>query len=181
MTTNPFQYLRKLAGISQLGMAKLTGMSRSTIVYIETGQYPHLSDYMITTLYTQCKDRGVDPHLALEDKYGVANIEEAYKQWCEDEREVEGYKFRTAINVEDIKRHSEIYRISPFAAYVEYVAGSKQKFCKMLKVSDAAVFRYSKGEAKTMPQTIEDALRQVGCPYVDDLKEMQEEWMADFL
>lgn len=176
---NPFQYLRQLAGISQLGMAKMTGMSRSTIVYIETGQYPHLSQYMIDCLYDACQEKGIDPTYELEHEYGVWGIEAAYGKWCRVMRQEARHKFTQVIDMDEvILRTNE--NLSPFAAYVEYVAGSKQKFCKMLKVSDAAVFRYSKGEAKTMPQTIEDALREVGFPYLDEIKEAQEQWLSQF-
>jgi hypothetical protein len=59
-------------------------------------------------------------------------------------------------------------------------AGSVQGFCKKLKVPAATVLRYENGTTKTMPKSIEDALREVRYPYLEELLSEQAAWQ-DFV
>lgn len=168
---NPYVRLRNLCSISQKDFAAKYKLSKTTCVYIETGQYPDLSDKMILSLGQECTEKGVPARQILETEYGAATLQDAYHNWQRLERRAVKDKFD--IDPPQIWNDNH----SPFASYIVATAGSVQKFCKMLKVPSASVLRYRNGKTLTMPLSLEEALRQVGFTEFRKLIEWQAAWV----
>lgn len=172
MATNPYKRLRELTLTSQKDFAAKYEMSKTAMIYIESGQLYSLSDHMIVSLGQECAERHVNAKATLMDEYGVATLQEAYQNWQSTERMQNAHLFQHPVNwTHGVER-------SPFDVFVEDSAGTRQKFCKLLKVPASAVQLYAQGKILTMPKAIEEALIQVRFPYLKELKDLQTQWLG---
>lgn len=167
---NPFAYLRKFAGMSQKEFCETYGFAKQTVIGIEAGTYPELSDRMITSLGKACYLAGVDAQEELYEHYGVGTLDEAYRNWVVLERRYAAERLNDIQPVESVK-------LSPFAYLIQYAFGSTQGFAKSLKVPPATVTRYARGLQRNMPLSIERALHQIGYPYLPELKRLHANWV----
>ena len=172
MTENPYKYLRQLTKTSQKDFAAKYDFSKTTMVYIESGQYADLSENMILSLGQECFEKGVDAGTELELVYNSQTLAEAYKSWQSLERLQVAHLFQSPPSGQFTAEKS------PFAYFIEETTGSLQKFCKTLKVPSATVARYSDGVTRSMPQAVETALKEVQFRYLEDLRELQEAWAS---
>lgn len=172
MMENPYVRLRNLCSISQKDFAAKYQMSKTTMVYVETGQYPDLSEKMIMSLGQETVEKGVPARQILESEYGMATLQDAYHSYQRlSRREV-----KDTFNIEPPQIWNKT--TSPFASYIKATTGgSVQKFCKMLKVPSASVLRYRNGQTKPMPVSLEEAFTQIGFPYMRQLVESQAAWV----
>lgn len=172
MSTNPYKRLRELTLTSQKDFAAKYEMSKTAMTYIESGQLYSLSDHMILSLGQECAERHVDAKSVLAQEYGVATLQEAYQSWKSIERMQNAHLFQQTVSWTPGTERS------PFDVFVEDTAGTRQKFCKLLKVPASAVQLYAQGKILTMPKAIEEALIQVRFPYLQELKDLQTQWLG---
>lgn len=172
---NPYQNLRERCGISQKSFGAKHGFSKMTLVYVESGLYPDVSDRLNGALAAECIEKGLDGRSILAEEYGVASLNGAYHIWQRAERQ----RFAERLN-QIAPRDEWSDEVSPFHLLAVESAGSVQGFCKKLKVPAATVLRYENGTTKTMPKSIEDALKEVRYPYLEELLSEQAAWQ-DFV
>jgi transcriptional regulator with XRE-family HTH domain len=173
MAENPYRRLRELTKTSQRDFAKKYGFAKTTMTYLESGQYPSISDDMIVALGQECSEKHVDAKAVLREEYNAETLADAYKSWQSGERMQVAYRF----NRSPSGQHTA--GLSPFHFMMVDIAGSRQAFCKLLKVPAASVLRYASGQTRSMPKSIEEALREVKYPYLRELLSMQVNWVDD--
>lgn len=169
---NPYKRLRELTTTSQKDFAATYGLSRTAMTYIESGQFPDLSDYMMHSLAEELHAKGVDGAEVLRDEYGAKNLQDAYHAWQSGERMQNAHKF---YNVRPMPG-SLLPSISPFHNFIKDTTGSLQGFCKALKVPSSTVNRYEVGATKAMPTIIKNALKAVRYPFIEELEDLQRQW-----
>lgn len=167
---NPYVRLRTLSGISQKDFAAKYKLSKTTMVYIESGQYPDLSEKMILSLGQECFEKGVPAKQILASEYNANDLANAYHIWQRKER----VAAKSIFLIEPPERWTA--ELSPMHFYIKATTGSLQKFCKTLKVPAASVLRFTSGATRQMPKAVEDALRQVGFEGLGKLLVMQVAW-----
>lgn len=168
---NPYRRLRELTTYSQKDFAAKFGFSKTVMGHIESGQFPSLSDDMITSLGRATAEKNINARQVLADEYNAQDLQTAYATWQSNERMQVSHLFKQSPSGQSTKARS------PFSFYIDEVAGSRHQFCKLLKVPSASVLRYAQGATRTMPKAIEQALREVQFPYLQELKDMQEAWI----
>lgn len=169
---NPYRYLRELCGITQKDFAAKFEMSKTTMTYIESGQYPDLSEHQILSLGKACHEAGIDAGGELVSVYGFDSLQSAYHAWQSTERMQQAHIFRGVLPTPGTIMPS----VSPMAQYITDTARTTQKFCKLLKVPSASVLRYATGATRTMPIAIRKALEETRYPYMPELIQLQEIW-----
>jgi len=169
---NPFKRLRELTTTSQKDFAEKYEVSKTTMIYIESGQLVDLSDYMVRAISAECANKSVHMRQVLKYEYGASTLQDAYHAWQASERLLNAHRFQAKLSGQ------ETFDESPFAVYVKDVAGSQQRFCKLLKVPSASVMRYMDGVTQTMPRAIEEALTQVSFVHLNELKGLQTKWVG---
>lgn len=167
---NPYKRLRKLTKTSQKDFADKHQFAGTTMTYIESGQYPDLSDDMIVALGQECHDKNVDATQVLKDEYNEQTLQDAYHAWQSLERMQVAHKFQAP----PPEHFTE--QLSPFHFFMLSVAPSQQAFCKLLKVPAATVGRYATGYTRTMPKVLTRALKEVKYPYLQELLTLQVNW-----
>ena len=170
---NPFRRLRELTKTSQKDFGAKYGFSKTTMTYVESGQYPSISDNLNASLGQECAEKNVDAKSILKNEYGSTTLADAYSRWQAGERMLVASQFQKPLS----GRHDASG--SPFHYFMIDIAGSRQGFCKLLKVPAASVMRYADGATKTMPKSVEDALRQVSFPYLSELLGLQSNYVDD--
>jgi DNA-binding XRE family transcriptional regulator len=170
VTSNPYQRLRKACGIQQKEFANKYGFSHASMTAIEGGTVPNLSDRMIVALGKECAAKDIDARAVLVTEYGVATLSEAYQNWKANERMAVAQMFRKPLT------GNETFERSPFADYVEDVAGGVTQFAKLLKVPLSAVQMYANGKILTMPKVVKEGLTQVRFDQIDILESIQSKW-----
>lgn len=171
---NPFRRLRELTLTSQKDFAAKYQFSKPTMTYIESGQYPAISDRMNRALGNECFEKQVDAKTVLFEEYGSMTLAQAYEKWQHTERVLVAGNFQRAPRTVGFNDTN-----SPFHYFMIDIAGSRQGFCKVLKVPAATVMRYADGTTRTMPKTVEMALREVKYPYLSDLLGLQLNWLDE--
>lgn len=169
---NPYKRLRELTRTSQKDFAAKHQLSKTTMIYIESGQYPDLSDYQIESLGRETVEHNIPAHAYLKDEYGVDDLQTAYHNWQSTERMQIAHEFHNVVPFEG----TVMPALSPMHYFIKESAGSVQAFCKLLKVPAATVKRYEVGATRTMPKSIKNALLEVQYPYLPELEELQTKW-----
>lgn len=173
MTENPYAHLRKKTGLSQVEFAEKHGLARQTLIGIEKGVYPTLSDRMIVELGKECHAKGIDARYELREHYGVDTLSQAYSGWRNADR---------LENAEGINQLSPVQwtpELSPMHFIVKAFGRGVQGFSKAMKIPSATLLRYIKGEQREMPTSIEEAFRGIGYPFLTDLIERQAAWVDE--
>lgn len=171
---NPYRYLRELCGISQKDFAAKHDMSKTTMTYIESGQYPDLSENQILALGEECFDKSISAREELEAAYGYGTLQDAYHAWQAAERMQVASEFQRVQPTSGTVMPS----VSPMAQFILDTSRSTQAFCKKLKVPSATVLRYATGATRSMPIAIRTALEQVRYPYLPELLAQQDIWQS---
>lgn len=168
---NPYALLRTRAGYSQKAFGTQFGFAKQTLISIEAGTYPELSERMIVSIADACAIKGIDPLEILRSEYGAQSLPLAYKVWQQNERHKAREVFSNKIEVHPTDE------VSPMLAFVFATTGSVQGFSKKLKVPAAMVLRYAKGLQREMPMTIRLALLEVDFAGLARLTKLQTEWI----
>lgn len=171
MAENPYTRLRTLCGINQKDFAEKYGFSKSTMTYLESGQYPNLSSKMITSLGQECYAKGIVARDILRAEFGELYLQHAYSKWQSRERKAMRHLFQVPPEYRE--------NISPMQLYVKETTKSLQKFCKTLKIPAISVTRYIRGTTRQMPKTLKDALKDIDYTYLNSLIDMQERWIDE--
>jgi hypothetical protein len=169
---NPYLKLLEACGTTQVAFRERFGFSKPVLDHIITGQYVSLSDRMIESLGELCWDKGVDASQILRLLYDSDTLVEAYREWQVYERQ----QVRDKYDVEP-KRWSK--DTSPFQAFIEDTAGSRQRFCKDLKLDAASVSRYASGKSVSMPLSIETVFRDLEFGWLRRMLELQSDWRTE--
>ena len=170
---NPYRRLRELTRTSQIDFAKKYGFAKTTMTYLESGQYPSISDDMVLALGQECSEKHVDAKEVLREDYNSETLVDAYQSWQSIERMQVASQFNRSPSSQSDISHS------PFHFTMIDIAGSRQAFCKLLKVPAASVLRYATGATRSMPKSIEVALREVSYPYLSELLGLQLNWVDE--
>lgn len=174
MMKNPYKFLREKAGFTQKRFCDEYEFAKQTIIMIEHGVYPELSDRMIDSLNKACFHAGFDPRHELEHEYGYLTLEQAYDAWKHAERK------KVPAAMLDEKPEDGIEDVSPMAILVKETDGSVQGFAKTIKIPSATLLRYVRGDQKFMPASIREALTECGYRYVSELEEKQAKWVDTY-
>ena len=164
---NPYKRLRELTTTSQKDFGAKYDISKTALIFVESGQPVDISGYMNEVLGAECAAKGVDAKSVLRDEYNSQTLDEAYHA-----KQVSA-EFQGPISGQHDPEHS------PFYYFVREKSASVQGFCKLLKVPVAAVQLYSSGKTRTMPKAIENALRGVSFPYLSELLGLQLNWVDE--
>ena len=171
MMKNPYKFLREKAGYTQKRFCNEFEFAKQTIIMIEHGVYPELSDRMTVSLDKACFHAGFDPRHELEHEYGYSTLKQAYESWQREERR--SLPKGTLKYVPD----DQMDDVSPMAVLVKDTAGSVQGFAKLIKVPSATLLRYVRGDQQFMPASIREALFDCGYDYVAELEDVQARWV----
>ena len=169
---NPYKRLRELTTTSQKDFAAKYKFSKTAMIYVESGQFPDISEYMIESLARELEDKGINGKETLKEEYGQANLQDAYHQWQSTERMQNAHLFYGVRPTEG----SLMPSLSPFHVFVKNTTGTLQGFCKALKVPSSTVKRYEVGATKSMPLILNQALSEVRYPYINQLEDLQRTW-----
>ena len=170
---NPYAFLRGRAGLSQRKFCDKYGFAKQTLIAIEQGMYPDLSDRMTDAIFAACLAVDIDPAVELLDEYDTPYLSAAYVAWVESER---GF---VDSRISDYVPKPGTPVKSPMALMVHETIGTVQGFAKNLKVPPATLMRYMRGGQTQMPVSIDEALRQAGYMHTYDLAKAQEKWVTN--
>lgn len=170
---NPYRRLRELTRTSQVDFAKKYHFAKTTMTYLESGQYPSISEDMVLALGQECAEKHIDARAVLQQDYNSETLIEAYQSWQSTERMIVASRFNRSPTAQSDKEYG------PFHYTMVDIAGSRQAFCKLLKVPAASVLRYASGATRSMPKSIESALREVNYPYLSELLVLQLDWVDE--
>lgn len=168
---NPYTRLREECLIGHREFARKYEIAKQTLVGMESGQYPSLSDKMIVCLGKECHEKGISARDLLQREYGRSSLQDAYHYWQEVQRRSNWS--RLDISLSSLVTNADV---SPFLAFMRETAGSIQGFSKAFCLPPATLMRYAKGGTKNMPKAIRDALSEAFD--IRPLVLLQEAWMA---
>lgn len=171
---NPYQRLREACGISQRAFATKYELSKTSVVYVEAGCWTDVPDRMNAAIASECSFREVDGKQILSEEYQATKLSVAYKVWQIQERAKVADRFRAVGPEFYFDKNS-----SPFQYYVTQTAGTDESFAKLAKVQPILVRRYARGESKSMPGQIHEALVDMEYPYTRELLERQAAWWQE--
>lgn len=173
---NPYVRLRELCGLTQKAFAERNDFGKMTMVYLEAGIYPKISDRQNIALGRECAERHVDARAILLEEYGVESLLVAYSKWRTLAR-------RNAPERADFPHppFKSTEALSPMHFFVKNMTGSMQRFAKVVKVPPVTVMRYVRGETRSMPKELETALSEMTYGWVAELRKAQEAWIQETL
>lgn len=167
MNKNPFALLRERAGYTQKRFCEEYKFAKQTVIGIESGMYPELSERMLEAIGLACTKSGLSEWQTLTDEYDTPYLSKAYEAWRKSERQ--GVDLPSV----EIRFTSEF---SPMHFFVKDTIGSVQGFAKKLKVPPAMILRYIRGEQRLMPLSLWGALEDLNYPKLTELQNKQAEW-----
>lgn len=167
MTKNPYALLRERAGFTMKRFCEDYKFAKQTIIGIESGMYPELSERMLEAIGLACTRSGISEWQTLIDEYETPYLSKAYEQWRKLER------LQVKLPSVGIRFTDEF---SPMHFFVKDTVGSVQGFAKKLKVPPAMILRYIRGEQRLMPLSLLGALSDVGYKDLNELQNKQAEW-----
>jgi DNA-binding XRE family transcriptional regulator len=172
---NPYAFLRNRAGLSQRKFCVKHEFAKQTLVAIEQGMYPDLSDRMVDAIYAACLAVDLDPAVELMDEYDTPYLSAAYKSWIALERASVDQRILDYVPTKGTPE------LSPVALMVRDTTGTVQGFSKSLKLPPATLMRYMRGGQLQMPVSVAEALTQAGYHHVRDLRDKQEDWVVKYV
>lgn len=173
-TTNPFTYLRNKSGMTMRQFCDFYKFAKQTLIGMEAGLYPELSERMLETAKDLGKRFDIRIDDELMDAYGTADLQTAYAWWIDSERG----KVVPSIRTYNPDQWTD--KLSPMHFFVKNTTGSAQGFAKQLKIPPATLMRYVTGKQAEMPSSIERALRAVDYPYMAQLITNQRNWTTTY-
>lgn len=171
---NPYAFLRGLTGLTQKQFCEQYSFAKQTLILIEQGVSPELSDRMVVSMGKALFDKGIVAQEVLYAEYGVTTLGVAYKQWRKMERAEVSKNW-----ISPVPKQTEVS--SPMAFLVRETIGSVQGFAKALKIPPATLVRYIKGLQREMPASVREALMDVGYIYLTELINAQAQWAIDHI
>lgn len=180
MSTNPFQLLRKACDLQLIQFCGQFQFARQTIIAVEQGVYPKLSERMVLSLGQACYQKGVKAKDLLREGYGVGTLREAYEQWRRGERAANSEKLATVTPMDGTETHSPMY------FFVKNSVGSVSGFSKVVKVDTPTITRYIAGTYRpaapylNMPLELSMALEDMQYPFLPELISRQQSWIEQY-
>lgn len=176
MIENPYRMIRRRLRLGGRGL----GLSSSTVSRIESGQYEELSDGMVGKLFLAVASAGADTDVLaaeLEETFGTPYLAEAYKRWRRMKRKSEGDTVKWP-TLTQVLRKQELGE-SPMGAFTRLVSGSVDKFCATFCLQAPTLVRYIEGRFDYVvpPMTVREALTDAGYDGLDELFNLQREWL----
>lgn len=164
---SPYTLLRERAGYTMKRFGADFDFAKQTIIGIESGMYPELSERMVTAIEDASDKAGVSMLETLLEEYDTPYITVAYDKWRRKERR------QIVLPVVELHFTDEF---SPMHFFVKDTIGSVQGFAKKLKVPSGTVLRYISGKQRLMPTSLWVALEDVGYADKNALQNLQAEW-----
>jgi hypothetical protein len=168
---NPVSRLLQYASTSEIDFRKRFDFSKQFMVDVTEGTYTQLSDRVHRSLRLLSEDKGLDVKTILRDDYEAANLDEAYALWQRWQRVGHADTFTGTKPVKGTKD------LSPAHFFVRDTAKTPTTFSKTLKVPPQTVRRWVSGQTRKFPDSIYDALRDIGYPYLQALVSLQDDWI----
>ena len=168
---NPFKFLREKSGLTQKKFCDEYRFAKQTLISIEQGVYEELSERMIASITFACHEHDVDMGMELAAEYGTFKLSEAYADW----RRAERANCYERIIWWEPRPGTKQY--SPMHFFVKESMGSVQGFAKQLKVQTAILLSYITGKQKEMPAPLRAALLDAHYPYLNELIDLQRDWV----
>jgi transcriptional regulator with XRE-family HTH domain len=170
MNKNPYARLREASGLAQRQFAEKHGVGKMTLVYLEAGVWPKVSERMLSLIEAECAEKNVDIPTLLKQEYGTPSLQTAYQQWTIQERREMSEQMSRYEPDQWTKTES------PFASLVRRSVGSADGWAKAMKVNQTTVRKYMRGSVRSMPRQIHEAFADTDWPYTRQLLERQAAW-----
>lgn len=164
---NPYALLRERAGYTLKRFCLEFKFAKQTVIGIESGMYPELSERMTDAITQACYN--IDMLSTLLEEYDTPYLSKAYEAWR--------IKSRRVLVLPTVELHYDA--LSPMHYFVKDTIGSVQGFAKKLKVPPATLLRYIRGDQKFMPMEIKTALQDAGCEQVNELEQIHFSWINE--
>jgi transcriptional regulator with XRE-family HTH domain len=170
MNKNPYARLREATGLSQRQFAEKHGLGKMTLVYLEAGVWPKVSERMTELIEAECAEKDIDIPTLLKQEYGTKSLNAAYVTWIvEERREMQEQMGRYEPDQWTPKE-------SPFASLVRRSVGSADGWAKAMKVNQTTVRKYMRGTVRSMPRQVMESFTDIDWPYTRQLLERQAAW-----
>lgn len=166
MSTNPVDFMIHKTGQSRAEITAKYGLGKNLLLKASQGRVQSITPKIETVLWKEWKERGIDQDV-FDEYFHTLSLDHAYQGWRSDIRFGRRGLVPTKV--------SQDTSISPFRRLTQAI-GSLSKTAKLLMVADLPVQHYAEGVVQTMPEPIENALTDLGYPYVEELKKAQLSW-----
>ncbi len=175
LSLSPFKAVREATGLSKADFTRRAAIADSTSTFIEAGLYPSNPPKANLELLKAAEEKAV-PVDEILSEYGGTTIDSATLAWQKAVRVEHRLKVVQAWN--DSLEHP-VEELSPFEDFARKAFGTKDAFCKALKIPVAVAFQFDTGVVKTMPALMEAALMDAGFTQrdIETLEDEQQEWL----
>lgn len=163
---NPVDYMIGQTGLSRTEFALKHGFGKNTLGRLVQGRFQSVTPRIANALWAEWQERGLDQD-DFDGAYKTLDVDFAYQQWVKNRRVTNRVKLPGSVKDDP--------RITPFARIVKEI-GSVSKTAATLAVADVVVQRYADGRQKTMPESIREALTEMGYKHTEALDKSQKRW-----
>lgn len=166
MSKNPVDFMIEKTGLSRTEFAVKHGFGKNLLVRLVQGRFQSVTHRISSALWQEWQERGLDQD-EFDEVYGTLNVDLAYQNWVKNRRLTNKVKLPEKVR--------DNPSITPFARIVKEI-GSISKTAGVLAVADVVVQRYADGRQRTMPESIKQALTDMGYKHTAALEKSQERW-----
>lgn len=166
MSKNPVDFMIEKTGLSRTEFAIKHGFGKNLLVRLVQGRFQSVTHRISSALWKEWQERGLDQD-EFDEVYGTLDVDLAYQNWVKNRR------LTNKVKLPDKVRDDP--SITPFARLVRAI-GSVSKTAGVLAVADVVVQRYADGRQRTMPESIKQALTDMGYTHTAALGKAQERW-----
>lgn len=166
MSKNPVDFMIEKTGLSRTEFAVKHGFGKNLLVRLVQGRFQSVTPRISSALWKEWQERGLDQD-EFDGTYGTLDVDLAYQNWVKNRRLTNKVKLPDSVKDDP--------SITPFARIVKAI-GSISATAGVLAVADVVVQRYADGRQKAMPESIKQALTEMGYKHTAALEKAQERW-----
>lgn len=163
---NPVDFMIVKTGMSRIEFAAKHGFGKNIFGRIAQGRFQSITPRISNALWQEWHERGISQD-EFDAEYHTLDVNTAYQNWVTNRRITNRVKLPVAVKDDP--------SITPFARVVKAI-GSVSKTAQTLAVADVVVQRYADGRQPTMPESIREALHEMGYKHTDTLDKAQQKW-----
>lgn len=166
MSTNPVSYMVSQAGVSRAEFSAKHGFGKNLMTRLTQGRLQSVTPRIASALWSEWRERGIDQDL-FDEEYDTLDVDTAYQRWVKNRRVANRLALPSQLENDT--------SITPFARLVRAI-GSVSKTASVLVVADVVVQRFADGRQPSMPDSIREALNDMGYPHTAALEAAQKKW-----
>lgn len=166
MSKNPVDFMIEKTGMSRTEFAVKHGFGKNILGRLVQGRFQSITPRIANSLWQEWRERGLDQD-DFDAEYRTLDVDFAYQTWVKNRRLTNKVKLPDSVKDDP--------SITPFARIVQAI-GSVSKTAATLAVADVVVQRYADGRQRSMPDSIREALTQMGYKHVEALDKSQQRW-----